>query len=462
MIYNITGGLNANLSELSDGSNLILSGAKFIGKSGEVVIGNIPDRGSNAGISLTVTNDAKTVMYGYYPSQFVINVSSESLSAYSNGIPIEILSASNTDVSTSTIRGSNNKFLKEVSGVPSNVRVGFLDSSDSIISSATDMFNPPIGGSNILPGKSLGIKYKAGLNTYTYKVDSTLSYETKPATSNPITFTNSTNLLTTASVTPTDSSKILSEVTYVPTSISFTTSNTIPSGASFVTNSSAIVKGQYGILSIKSGSNSIQQGYFSGTYEPSLQSRNVPSTTFSTGSATSVNITSDSGYVGLSKVNYCPSNIRVRMFNDSDLSSLSNVSSSPITESNTILSGWNAVVGVKDSASVKYSYIKGTHSTSAKSLKNLMKVTHFSSAADSFTTYSPASGSSFSSITNVPVNISLQFYTDAALSSLTCASKTKLWTSSYLKSGQNLVARIRYGNTDSTDLYVYYVEGSGS
>ena len=458
MILNLYGGLGIDLSILDSSAAKILSGSKYIGSNGTVITGTMTNNGGGTTTTLTRSVTSKTIASGYWSSQNVINVSSESLSAYTSKIPILVLSDSETTVTTKVISSSSNKFITTVTGVPDRIRVGVLNSNSSVLTGAYDITDV-VGGSYILPGKSIGIKYGAGSSDYTSKVDSTLSYETKPATSSPITFTNSTNLLTTTSVTPTDSSKILSEVTYVPTSISFTTSSTIPSGASFVTSSSAIVKGQYGILSIKSGSNSIQQGYFSGTYEapaPTLETKSYPTVTYTTTmtSAASTNISYNSAsYAGLNVVNYCPTTISFTT-TDSPPST-----ASQLATSNNIVSGAYAIIGVKSGSSITYKTIKGTYTytvpTETKACPKLSsyKSDNHTDSNLTETSITPTSGKYLTEVTGIPSSMTVDWVlpTSAAWSNLT-GTKVKIGTSTHLGSTY-LIVRMKIGGT----IYNYYV-----
>lgn len=454
MIYNITSGLNANLSGLSNDASKILTGYSFIGKSGEKVDGAMPDRDSDAGISLTVTNSSKTVMYGYYPSQFVIDVSSESLSAYpndSNGIPIEILSESNTDVSTDTVRGSNDKFLKEVTGVPSNIRVGFLNSNDSIISNASDITST-IGGSNILPGKSLGIKYKAGIKTYTYKVDSGLQYET--LNGEDIEFKVGTSGLTYNTLSPSEN-KVIESVTYVPNSVGLTTNTTLPSGKG--TNlgpSSWVVRGHYAITAIKSGSDTLKYGYLVGEYDPpTISSSKTQSVGFTTTvtSPASATVSPNSGDSGVASV-VCAKTISFNIVTDANLPSGSTQHTS--NASTVIRSGYNAVIGTKVGSTTTYRHIPGSFASQTK----IMPVPTASFNADtpsSMSTVTPDTSKYLSSV-SVPGDMHFYFLTDNAFSSLG-GTNHHVGSSSHIDSSYNFVLRFRCGDGS---IHNFYIDGT--
>ena len=448
MIYNLYGGIGIDLSQLNNSASDILNGQKYVGSDGTIVVGNIPTLNSNT-VTLTTNSSSTTISPGYLSLSKEINVRKTSVSAYTGAIPIASFSA---EATVKEITGSNNSFITTVTGAPTNILAGFVDTST--IGSATDA-TATVGGSYILPGKSLGIRYKAGDNIYTYKVNSTLSNE--EISNIDVGFANNVSTdLDVIDITP-SANKVISKIT-VPENVGLVIYDVVPETSDNnikLGEDNHILKGWNAIVGFKSDANTIKKGYITGTYEPSLQSNPNYSISFNGSNAHSQTIYPDSGYDGISSINV-PS--QVRMWIGPSSSNLG----TEITTSSYIINGYNVNTCILYNNVYYYGHVKGTHSTSAKSLKNLIKVTHFTSAADSYTTYSAASGSSFSSVTNVPVNISLQFYTDAALSSLTCAGKTPLWTSSYIKKGQNLVARVRYGSTDATDLFVYYIEGSGS
>lgn len=398
MIYNLYGGIGIDLSQLNNSASDILNGKKYVGSDGTIVTGNIPTLSSNT-VTLTTSSSSTTLSPGYLSSNKTINVRSTSVSAYTGAIPIASFSATAT---AKEIAGSNNSFITTVTGAPTNILAGFVDTST--IGSATDA-TTIVGGSYILPGKSLGIKYKAGATTYTYKVNSTLSNE--EISNIDVGFANNVSTdLDVSEITP-SANKVISKIT-VPENVGLVIYNVVPETSDNnvkLGEDNHILKGWNAIVGFKSDTNTIKKGYITGTYEPSLQSI-TSSISFSgtSGAASPQTITPGSGYVGLSSVT-CVKNIRAWVASGAP------TGYADIGSTNVLQTGYYVKITADGGQGGQGAVITGTGPTPQS--KPCTRPTSFAVESPNGTlstkSISPDSGKYLTSVTGVPSNMSISW-----------------------------------------------------
>ena len=448
MIYNLSGGFGIDLSALDNSSSYILSGKKYIGSSGAVVTGNIPTL-DNTAVSLTTSSSSTTLSTGYLGSSKTISVSSESKAAYSSNIPINIFDANNTSVTTIDVLGSSNKFLTSVTGLPNIIRAGFFDSNSTTISSASDITST-IGGLNILPGKSLAIKYRAGNSDYTYKVNSALTYDNVNNKGRSIGFINTEDGSSAVTLTP-GTNQIFNTIEYVPNVIALYTKELTsePPAVDIIESSDRIVNGKYAVVEVKSGSNTAVKKYIKGTYTPSLQSiKSSISFSGTSGSASTQTITPGSGYVGLSSVT-CVKNIRAWVASGQPTGYTN------IGNTNVLQTGYYVKITADDGQGAKGAFITGTGPTpQTKACSGLTSYASDNHTATLTTaTINPDSGKYLTSVSGVPSSMTVDWLNPNgdAWPKLS-GTKVKIGTSTHLGSTY-LVIRLKFGSTT----YIYYV-----
>lgn len=442
MIYNLYGGIGIDLSQLNNSASDILNGKKYVGSDGTVVVGNVPTLNSNT-ITLTTSSSSTTLSPGYLSLSKEINVRKASVSAYTEAIPIASFSA---EATVKEIAGSNNSFITTVTGAPTNILAGFVDTST--IGSATDA-TTIVGGSCILPGKSLGIKYKAGNNTYTYKVNSTLSNE--EISNIDVGFANNVSTdLDVIDITP-SANKVISKIT-VPENVGLVIYDVVPETSDNNTKlgeDNHILKGWNAIVGFKSDASTIKKGYITGTYEPSLQPI-ASSISFSgtSGSASTQTITPGSGYVGLSSVT-CVKNIRAWVATSKP------TGYTDLGTTSALQTGYYIKVTADGGQGGQGAVITGTGPTpQTKACSGLT-----SYAANNHTTtlttatINPDSGKYLTSVSGVPSSMTVDWLNPSgdAWKNLT-GTKVKIGTTSHLSSTY-LVIRLKFGSTT----YIYYV-----
>lgn len=442
MIYNLYGGIGIDLSQLNNSASDILNGKKYVGSDGTIVIGNVPTLNSNT-VTLTTSSSSTTLSPGYLSSNKEINVRNTSISAYTEAIPIASFSA---EATAKEIAGSNNSFITTVTGAPTNILAGFVDTST--IGSAIDA-TTIVGGSYILPGKSLGIKYKAGNNTYTYKVNSTLSNE--EISNIDVGFANNVSTdLDVIDITP-SANKVISKIT-VPEKVGLVIYNVVPETSDNnvkLGEDNHILKGWNAIVGFKSDANTIKKGYITGTYEPSLQPI-ASSISFSgtSGSASTQTITPGSGYVGLSSVT-CVKNIRAWVASGQPTGYTN------IGNTNVLQTGYYVKITADGGQGAQGAFITGTGPTpQTKACSGLTSYASDNHTATLTTaTINPDSGKYLTSVSGVPSSMTVDWLDPkgGAWPKLS-GTKVPIGTSTHLKSTY-LVIRLKFGSTT----YIYYV-----
>lgn len=442
MIYNLYGGIGIDLSQLNNSASDILNSKKYVGSDGTIVVGNIPTLNSDT-VTLTTSSLSTTLSPGYLSSNKEINVRNIIVSAYTGAIPIASFSATAT---VKEIVGSNSSFITTVTGAPTNILAGFVDTST--IGSATDA-TQIVGGSYILPGKSLGIKYKAGNNIYTYKVDSTLSNE--EISNIDVGFANNVSTdLDVSEITP-SANKVISKIT-VPENVGLVIYNVVPETSDNnikLGEDNHILKGWNAIVGFKSDANTIKKGYITGTYEPNLQSiKSSIGFSGASGDATSQTITPGSGYVGLSSV-ACVEKIKAWV------AATEPTGYTDLGTTSALRTGYYVKIAATGGQGVQGAVITGTGPT--PQTKACSGLTSYSSDNHTATlttaTINPDSGKYLTSVSGVPSSMTVDWLnpSSTAWSNLT-GTKVKIGTSTHLGSTY-LVIRLKFGSTT----YVYYV-----
>lgn len=445
MIYNLYGGIGLDLSQLNNSAGDILNGKKYVGSDGTVVTGNIPTLSSNT-VTLTTNSSSTILSSGYLSSSKEVNVRNVSISAYTEAIPIASFS---TEATVKEIAGSNNSFITTVTGAPTNILAGFADTATLV--SATDA-TTIVGGSYILPGKSLGIKYKAGNNTYTYKVDSTLSNE--ELSSIDVSFANNVSTdLDVRDITP-STNKVISRIT-VPENVGLVIYDVVPETSDNnvkLGEDNHILKGWNAIVGFKSDASTIKKGYITGTYEPSLQSiTSTISFVGASGSTTSQIITPGSSYIGLSSVT-CVKNIKAWVANTQP------TGYTDLGTTDKLQTGYYIKVASDSGQGAQGAVITGTGPTpqtkACPVFTTLKSDDHTTSLSQ--TSVSPDSGKYLSSVTGIPSTMTVDWLAksgDAWSSMSSTHTKVKIGTSSHLGSTV-LVIRMKIGSK----AYAFYVE----
>lgn len=443
MIYNLYGGIGIDLSQLDNSASDILNGKKYVGSDGTIVTGNIPTLSSNT-VTLTTSSSSTTLSPGYLSSNKEINVRSTSVSAYTGAIPIASFSA---EATVKNIAGSNSSFITTVTGAPTNILAGFIDTGT--IGSATDA-TQIVGGSYILPGKSLGIKYKAGATTYTYKVNSTLSNE--EISNIDVGFANNVSTdLDISEITP-SANKVISKIT-VPENVGLVIYNVVPETSDNnikLGEDNHILKGWNAIVGFKSDANTIKKGYITGTYEPSLQPI-TSSIGFSGGATATQTITPGSGYVGLSSVT-CVKDVRAWVANTQPTGYTN------LGTTSALQTGYYVKITADGGQGVQGAVITGTGPT--PQAKPCTRPTSFAVDSPDGTlstkSISPDSGKYLTSVTGVPSNMSISWVnkTSAMWKTTIPAHNTLVYAgkASHLSSAI-LVVRMKFGDTN----FAFYV-----